>query len=98
MADLYEFPYFDCSAEGMDAQRCLEDVGKAFGLSAKVVRALDEVSHSFTRYQAKLFPWLLITNERKPIEGLQWVPEKSVHDFAFSSGHLRILNQLTDCR
>ncbi len=84
MEGLYEFPYF----EGMDL-----DFEKRLGFKVEYVKALKEVSHTFTRYKARLFPYLLKT--KTPVGGIgTWVLKEKLQELPFSSGHKKIMMQL----
>lgn len=83
MADLYEFPYAD------EATRSL-----AFNPSAKKIKALAEVEHSFTRYRVTLLPTLWRAEEKMESNGYAWVPFNELDRYPFSSGHRKILAQL----
>ncbi|MBF8262983.1 MAG: mutY [Parachlamydiales bacterium] len=86
MADLYEFPYF----EGLD-RPLPQHIGTLWGLSTSFVRSLPLVQHSFTRYQAQLFPIHLRALERKEIKDYEWIPLERVGELPFSAGHKRVL-------
>jgi A/G-specific adenine glycosylase len=86
MADLYEFPYF----EGLD-KPLPQHIMSIWGLSTSFVRSLPFVQHSFTRYQARLFPIHLRAAERKTIKEYCWVSIEVIADLPFSAGHRRVL-------
>lgn len=87
MADLYEFPYF----EGLDGP-LPQYIHTLWGLNTAFVRSLPSVRHSFTRYQAYLFPIHLRACERKTIIDFEWIHLDKVDRLPFSSGHRRILD------
>jgi A/G-specific adenine glycosylase len=84
MAGLYQFPYFE--ADGRDIASCVDELG----LHADVIDALPEVKHTFTRFRAHLYPWLL-ESEPREVPGFTWVAESELDQLPFSSGHRRIL-------
>lgn len=86
MADLYEFPYF----EGLDCPLA-QHISSLWNLQTVFVRSLPFVQHSFTRYQAQLFPIHLRAIERKPIKDFEWVSLDKLSQLPFSAGHRRIL-------
>jgi A/G-specific adenine glycosylase len=86
MADLYEFPYF----EGLE-RPLAQHIGSIWGLKTTFVRSLPFVQHSFTRYQAHLFPIHLRALERKEIQDFEWVHVDNLTQLPFSAGHKRIL-------
>jgi A/G-specific adenine glycosylase len=88
MAGLYEFPYFEVSREeasGVDLPRRLAKLG----IDAELRLALDPVDHTFTRYRARLLPWVF--HGEGEAAGYEWQPD--LEGLAFSSGHRRILSQ-----
>jgi A/G-specific adenine glycosylase len=86
MADLYEFPYF----EGL-ARPLPQHIQALWGLQTTFVRSLPFVQHSFTRYQAHLFPIYLRALTRKEIPDYEWVSLDDISQLPFSAGHRRIL-------
>lgn len=85
MADLYEFPYFERGQEVAQA------VQQHLGLVVEVVERLPEVTHTFTRYKAHLFPYRMRAKAVKEIAGYQWISSDILAELPFSSGHRRIL-------
>jgi A/G-specific adenine glycosylase len=86
MADLYEFPYF----EGL--KRPLpQHLRQLWKLDTLFMRSLPLVRHSFTRYQAHLFPMHLRATERKNIEDFEWIPLDDMERYPLSAGHRRVL-------
>ncbi len=83
MADLWEFPYFERGV----------DIGEVLELSLISKGPLKEVSHSFTKYKAFLYPHLYQT-ERVEISDFKWISFDDVIKIPFSSGHRRILLSL----
>lgn len=83
MADLFEFPY----AEG--------DVEFA-PFPLEKVKDLKPVTHTFTRYRARLNPTLWRAKHKGEASGYQWVAKEQLQDLPFSSGHRRILGQLLE--
>ncbi len=92
MADLYEFPYFEMEGSVWSQKRVLQAVEERFGLKAHVGEKLQEVTHTFTRYKAHLYPIRLKAAMRE-IEGYEWVAKGRLFELPFSSGHRRILTQ-----
>lgn len=87
MADLYEFPYFEMENE----TGLLKKVERAFGMKAKRVEKLPLVTHTFTRYKARLHPFRFHSAMAREVDGYQWVERHRLNDLPFSSGHRRIL-------
>jgi A/G-specific adenine glycosylase len=87
MADLYEFPYF----EGLD-RPLPQHIHALWGLNTTFVRSLPFVRHSFTRYQAHLFPIHLRACERKIIKDFEWIHLDTIDRLPFSAGHRRVLD------
>jgi A/G-specific adenine glycosylase len=87
MADLYEFPYFEGLAKPLPQHLRAE-----WGLETGFIRSLPVVKHSFTRYQAHLFPIHLRATQRMDIPGCEWVHRDQLKELPFSSGHRQILS------
>lgn len=95
MADLYEFPYFALKQLGFSAEACLKAISKAFGIRGKVVCEMEVVRHSFTRYKATLMPYHVIVDAMIDVPGYRWVAQEEVKKLPFSSGHKKILLQIS---
>lgn len=95
MADLYEFPYFELAQSGIREQQLRMRWEETYALKIEYKESMAEVRQSFTRYQAFLYPMLFTCHEQKSIVGLQWLSLNALQQMAFSSGHRRILQQLT---
>lgn len=95
MSDLYEFPYFEATQEGILAQQMEGNLQKQFSFAATWQRSLPEVAHSFTRYRVKLMPMQFSCSTNPCIENYQWLTLSQLKEFAFSSGHRRILQTLS---
>ena len=91
MADLYEFPWF----EGLETPlaRYLRTL---WGLKTSFIRSLPFVQHSFTRYNARLFPIHLRAEERLEIDDFEWVHLDQASKLPFSSGHRKILQDFLE--
>lgn len=83
MADLWEFPYFDRGSN-------IEDI---LGISLTPKRALQEMSHGFTKYKAFLYPHLY-EGEKTSLLNYFWIPFDALIKMPFSSGHRRIIHYL----
>jgi len=86
MADLYEFPYFEGLVKPLPQYLRAE-----WGLETHFIRSLPFVKHSFTRYQAHLFPIHLRALQRIAIPDYEWIHRDQLRGLAFSSGHRQIL-------
>jgi A/G-specific adenine glycosylase len=84
MADLYEFPYVDIQRK--------KDF--PFPFSAKKLKSLPEVKHSFTRFRVMLYPLLWQATEKIEIPEYEWVSQQEIKKLPFSSGHKKILKFL----
>lgn len=93
MADLYEFPYFDLQREATP-QSIEKQVAERFGFQVKCSRILKQTAHTFTRYKARLYPFLATTPTPVAIAGWEWIPKKCLLDLPFSAGHRTIARQL----
>ncbi|MDN3508245.1 MAG: NUDIX domain-containing protein, partial [Simkaniaceae bacterium] len=85
MADLWEF----LSADDKDYK------WNEFPL--KVVKLLPEVTHTFTRYHATLYPTHYCVESDIKIEDARWVAKEHLEEYPFSSGHRQIMRNLLDC-
>ena len=92
MSDLHEFPYF----ESLQESNIRQQIQKAFQCDAKMEHHFSEVAHSFTRYRVKLLPTLWQSQKCPEVEGYQWLMLSELKELAFSSGHKRVLQQLSD--
>lgn len=92
MSDLYEFPYFETSANGMDLTELLNHIKINLGLNSFPVDHLPMVQHSFTRFTVRLFPTLLRCPSPLQVPGCEWVPATQLEQLPFSSGHRRLLH------
>lgn len=90
MAGLYEFPYFEKNEEAFSEQLKSLNIEEFSLLST-----LDQVRHSFTRYLAHLFPFVIECKQEIEVKGYQWFPLKDLSKLPFSSGHRKILEQLS---
>lgn len=84
MADLYEFPWLDGHD---DIEKRIQD---AFG-PFEILEKLESVSHGFTRYQAKLYPYLIAL--KGDYRG-DYLWQKNLSSIPFSSGHRKIASRL----
>lgn len=92
MQDLHEFPYFENSST--KAKNSFKWVENQFGKGMKRIKDLEEVSHSFTRYQVHLAPAIYQCPNKFISEEFFWIHKNDLEKLAFSSGHRRILHQL----
>jgi A/G-specific adenine glycosylase len=95
MADLYEFPYFECEPGGLEESVLLQKIQQEFSLKTFFEDALCEVKQSFTRYRVTLYPKIFFSNSQKAISGYCWHPLQDNEKLAFSSGHRKIMNKIT---
>lgn len=90
MKDLYEFPYCAMKDKVWEIERMEEWIFSTFQVKANYVRAEPKVSHTYTKYRIKLFPFLFSIEERKEIKPYTWIHKKDLHRIPFSSGHKKI--------
>lgn len=96
MAGLYEFPYLEMEEENYEEL----DVGgfeKTLGLQLELLKTLKPCSHHFTRYRARLLPFVIQPLNAKSVtlsKPYQWVAREELKNYAFSSGHLKIVKQV----
>ncbi len=91
MGGLYEFPYVEGRLEMDLAKKVVKGWG---GKSVCFVSRLRDVSHTFTRYKARLSPFLFQCDPFFPLEGYEWVKKKELDALPFSSGHRILKNFL----
>lgn len=89
MQDLYEFPYYERSEIDFHSH-CQDDLG----LKLEREMQLAEVTHSFTRYRVRLFPFLFSCSSKKDVHGYKWVEKGALKELPFSSGHRKIYNSM----
>ncbi len=94
MADLYEFPYFESHRQRVSNRMLKRKIHEMFSTDAVFSEGLLEISHTFTKYKARLFPTLWEALCMKRREGYSWVTLEEIRDLPFSSGHRKILQQL----
>lgn len=95
MNDLHEFPFVETDESGMTAAKLKDNLSKKWVLELKVVKELADVAQSFTRYRVLLRPVMLTCTKRVPVEGHVWHPIANLKQLAFSSGHRKVLQQLS---
>lgn len=91
MADLYEWPYLEMDQERWPQEKALKKAKEVFGLEIDAVKKLGEVKHTFTRYQAHLYPLHLKIRKPFAISDYEWVSIDRIRQLPFSSGHRKIL-------
>ncbi len=94
MSDLYEFPFFEVTENGITSGKFSEKIEQNFSIAITQATPLSSVTHSFTRYQARLDPVLFHCNKMFAVKTMEWLPLAELQKKAFSSGHRRILQQL----
>lgn len=92
MLGLYQFPYFSTTKGGTPPSQFLSNLMGKRAADMTVVATLPKVQHSFTKYQAHLYPHIILCKEFEcPEETGDWVSIDKVHQLPFSSGHRRVL-------
>jgi len=80
MSGLYEFPYIEQ----------ITDVPlQELGITA--LQELDRVSHSFTSFQAHLYPTIFKATQPFTYPDGIWIPLTELSLYPFSSGHRRVM-------
>jgi A/G-specific adenine glycosylase len=95
MGDLWEFPYFEGEQSFLGVQKKLR---QKLGLEVEVLRKMEPVAHSFTRFSARLFPFYCKANEWKEVDGYSWILRKELNQLSFSSGHRKIREKISGIR
>ncbi len=96
MADLYEFPYVEVNHPKNREKGLLKKMEQEFNIRAQILQELSPVKHTFTRYVATLYPFLLKGPTKIEIPQYEWIPLGRLLTLPFSSGHRRILKELKD--
>lgn len=91
MHDLHEFPFIENKVKAEQLAHLLQE---EWALELSAVQPLKEVSHSFTKYRVKLYPYLCQIDEMSPCAGYDWKSRGALQQLAFSSGHRRVWSQL----
>ena len=94
MAGLHEFPYVEIGPQQSPEDSLSMLLEREFKLAVLQKVLLAKVSHTFTRFQAHLYPVLFAADQEKPVEGFKWVALDEIGRLAFSSGHRKVLGQL----
>lgn len=94
MTDLHEFPYFESVDTGESEKKVIKQIEASFGLAVSFQEALQPISHGFTRYQVKLYPYLFESRRSPSVENFIWMPLSQLQKLAFSAGHRKILEQI----
>jgi A/G-specific adenine glycosylase len=90
MSGLHEFPYFEAPQQRIEVSDLLSQVEERFQIKAAFLSSMPETTHSFTRYNVRLFPFHLKCDERKWSSGFKWMSLTELKKVAFPSGHRRI--------
>jgi A/G-specific adenine glycosylase len=93
MGGLYEFPYVECSESFLFSKQ-VQKIEEAFGFKLELDAPLKKVSHTFTRYKAILYPYMVNCNEKKEIPKHKWINKGELEKLPFSAGHKRILKEI----
>lgn len=96
MSDLHEFPFFETDEIGLSIHQFQYILQEQYKMTADPVKVFSSVPQSFTRYQVRLDPVLFISKEQPLIDGLEWKSAADLKELAFSSGHRRILQLISD--
>ena len=90
MGGLSEFPYFEGKRSSLAIQKELE---KWLQVKPQFIARLSSVNHSFTRFNADLFPVHFRIAKKQIISHWTWVPIAELLNRSFSSGHRKILQE-----
>jgi A/G-specific adenine glycosylase len=94
MSDLYEFPYFTISKEGILLEEFQVIVQQTYSAKVQFHKKLQEVEHGFTRYHVRLTPFLFHLAETFLLDDLEWLSLDQLKERPFSSGHRRLFQQV----
>ncbi len=97
MAGLYEFPYLATKEGGrtpLQFLQVLQEMSDGTKSDMKVFLSLSQVKHSFTKYQAYLYPVVIqCENFFHTIDEAEWIEVESLSLLPFSSGHRKVLGE-----
>ena len=92
MNGLHEFPYLE-REEGESENAAKIRMEKEFSCSLEYKESFGEVSHSFTKYRATLFPILCFFSDGTALSsGYKFVNLSKLENYSFSSGHRKIID------
>jgi A/G-specific adenine glycosylase len=79
LAGMWEFPCFTFPVFSADQQFNWKNfVKKKLGLSAKLIKSLPGIKHSYTHFNARLNPWLILTTRTEiksaDYKNYRWIP------------------------
>ena len=94
MQGLYEFPYFESKPGGRRKEVFQKLASQHFGHELHLLESFKPISHSFTRYQATLYPTLFSSLAPFSWPDGEWIQQEQLESLPFSSGHKRILRSL----
>jgi len=96
MSDLTEFPYLEIPHDrGISIPSFVSLIHKEWGLTVQALGPLETVIHGFTRFQARLDPVRFQCLVRQPMLGFEWESIETLQQRAFSSGHRRIWQMIS---
>ncbi|MEM7174681.1 MAG: A/G-specific adenine glycosylase [Chlamydiota bacterium] len=90
MEGLWEFPYLELTQKPSGDMKI--KVTSKFPIALTYQRALPQLSHTFTRFRAILYPELWLSESKAAVPGYQWIAVDDLKQCSFSSGHRRILH------
>lgn len=92
MSGLYEFPFFESSPGGRSSEE-IKNLAQSYS-TCSFQNRLANVTHSFTRFRASLYPWVIHASSQFSIQDGLWIPVEELSSLPFSSGHKKILFQI----
>jgi A/G-specific adenine glycosylase len=94
MSGLHEFPFFDLSFAGIEWNSLEQLIQQRFDIRTTLAKTLPETSHSFTRFNVRLFPFHLKSSSTPAIENFKWMDCGGLEKIAFPSGHRTIFENM----
>lgn len=91
MADLWQFPFVEGILTVTDV---IKEIDQRFGLRVISTSPLAIEQQSFTRYRVSLYPILCNVQKFLPVQLYDWISLEKSKEFAFCSGHRRILQKM----
>ena len=96
MSDLHEFPYIETNADNISSAQLQAQIEKRWNLIVDSPEKMQPIKHGFTRYTVQLSPVIFQCRHKIPVEGYQWKTLQELRKLAFSSGHRRIFQTITE--
>ncbi len=91
MAGLFEFPYLEVDSAPKSADALIQWIQTTLGLEVQAINPCLQTKHSFTRYQATLYPYQIHCKKLQTCDGYDWYSFEELQKLTFPSGHRSLL-------